>query len=197
MKREAACSCGQLRATVEGEPVRISLCHCFACQRRTGSVFGAQARFPAESVRIEGQHREYVRHADEDGEERRFAFCSECGSTVFYALESAPGFHRRPGRRVRGSVVPAADGVRVRVAPAPLGADARWHRPGRRLGAAARSAPLRCPAAEGTQAQRRFAAFPASYRERPAPDRHASPDRSSGRRWRGSLRCPRRTVRSG
>jgi hypothetical protein len=92
MKREAACSCGQLRATVEGEPVRISLCHCFACQRRTGSVFGAQARFPAESVRIEGQHREYVRHADEDGEERRFAFCSECGSTVFYTLESAPGF---------------------------------------------------------------------------------------------------------
>ncbi|MFN2470768.1 MAG: aldehyde-activating protein, partial [Gaiellaceae bacterium] len=36
--RHAACSCGQLRLTVEGEPVRVSICHCLACQRRTGSV---------------------------------------------------------------------------------------------------------------------------------------------------------------
>ena len=89
-KRDAACSCEKLRLTAEGEPVRISVCHCLACQRRTGSVFGFQARFRAEKVQIEGEHREYVRIADH-GEARTFSFCPECGATVFYTIESQPG----------------------------------------------------------------------------------------------------------
>jgi hypothetical protein len=86
--RHAACSCEQLRLTAEGEPVRISVCHCLACQRRTGSAFGVQARFPVESVRIEGRYREYVRICDER-EGRTFSF-PECGATVFYKTESEP-----------------------------------------------------------------------------------------------------------
>jgi hypothetical protein len=82
--REASCSCGQLRVTVTGDPVRVSICHCLACQRRTGSSYGYQARFQKESVRISGESREYVRHADEDGAERRMRFCPECGSTVYW-----------------------------------------------------------------------------------------------------------------
>jgi hypothetical protein len=85
--REAACSCGQLTLEADGDPVRISVCHCLACQRRTGSAFGAQARFPAERVRVTGRHAEYVRVADDIGEERRFRFCPECGSTVFYTSD--------------------------------------------------------------------------------------------------------------
>jgi hypothetical protein len=87
--RHAACSCGQLRLTAEGEPVRISMCHCLACQRRTGSAFGLQARFPAERVHVEGRSTEYVRVSDH-GEERRFSFCPECGATVYYRLPAAP-----------------------------------------------------------------------------------------------------------
>src|SRR5271165_6507415 len=45
---EAACSCGQLRLICQGDPVRVSMCHCFECQRRTGSTFGVQAWFPLE-----------------------------------------------------------------------------------------------------------------------------------------------------
>jgi hypothetical protein len=90
MAREATCSCGQLRVSVEGDPVRISVCHCLACKRRTGSAFGYQARFPAEGFRVEGDYKEFVRLSDE-GEERRLSFCPECGSTVFYTLESQPG----------------------------------------------------------------------------------------------------------
>jgi hypothetical protein len=84
MTREATCSCGQLRLTAEAEPVRISICHCRACQRRTGTAFGAQARFPAAAVNVSGPRTEYVRHSDEGGEERRFRFCPACGSTVYY-----------------------------------------------------------------------------------------------------------------
>ena len=37
--RLASCSCGQLTAQASGDPVRNSICHCLACQRRTGSPF--------------------------------------------------------------------------------------------------------------------------------------------------------------
>jgi hypothetical protein len=52
--RTATCSCGQLRVIAQGEPVRVSICHCRACQRRTGSAFGIQARWPWDQVKTEG-----------------------------------------------------------------------------------------------------------------------------------------------
>lgn len=84
--RTAACSCGQLSATTQGAPSRVSVCHCLACQRRTGSVFGAQARFRRDAVQISGESRTYVRTGDE-GKRITFHFCPVCGATVHYAVE--------------------------------------------------------------------------------------------------------------
>jgi hypothetical protein len=89
--REAVCSCGQLRVTADGDPIRISMCHCLACQRRTGSAFGIQARFTAEQVRVVGRYSDYITFSDEaDRAERAFHFCPDCGATVFYTEPSAP-----------------------------------------------------------------------------------------------------------
>jgi hypothetical protein len=88
-EREASCSCGRLRVTVEGEPVRVAACHCLACQRRTGSVFGVQGWFLRDQARIEGSSREFVRESDE-GEVRRFHFCPECGATVYHFAAALP-----------------------------------------------------------------------------------------------------------
>jgi hypothetical protein len=85
-RREAVCSCGQLRVTTEGDPVRISMCHCLACQRRTGSAFGMQARWPKDRVDVTGRYTEYARISDA-GEERTFRFCPDCGATVFWTTE--------------------------------------------------------------------------------------------------------------
>lgn len=85
----AACSCGQLTVAAEGEPVRISMCHCLACQRRTGSAFGVQARFPRDKVRIEGRSTQYVRTGDSGGK-IMFHFCPDCGATVYYWLDQVP-----------------------------------------------------------------------------------------------------------
>ena len=87
--REAACSCGQLRLTATGDPIRISMCHCLACQRRTGSAFGIQARFISNQVRVVGRYRDYMRISD-DGEDRTFHFCPDCGGTVLYTLSTLP-----------------------------------------------------------------------------------------------------------
>ncbi len=63
----------------------MSVCHCLACQQRTGSVFGAQARFAQEAVTISGTSKEFVRVGDE-GTRITFNFCPHCGSTVYYKL---------------------------------------------------------------------------------------------------------------
>jgi hypothetical protein len=88
--RVATCSCGQLKVRCEGEPVRISLCHCLACQRRTGSAFAIQARWPTDKVTIEGRATEYVRVGDEGGR-ITFRFCPTCGATVYYDIDAMPG----------------------------------------------------------------------------------------------------------
>jgi hypothetical protein len=87
--RHASCSCGQLSVVVEGNPVRISMCHCLACQRRTGSTFGVQARFPRDRVTVEGQSTAYVRVAD-SGNRLTFHFCPACGATVCYHIDDMP-----------------------------------------------------------------------------------------------------------
>ncbi|MEQ8558405.1 MAG: GFA family protein [Henriciella sp.] len=88
--RTASCRCGQLRVTCEGEPVRVSVCHCFACQKRSGSAFAVQARWPDERVTIEGETKTWVRTAD-SGNKATYRFCPTCGSTMAYIIEGWPG----------------------------------------------------------------------------------------------------------
>lgn len=94
-KRIASCSCGQLTAEVSGEPLRVSICHCLACQRRTGSVFGQQARYPRENVQVSGRSTEYVRVGDSGGK-ARFHFCPVCGATVYYEVGDQQTFFGIP-----------------------------------------------------------------------------------------------------
>jgi hypothetical protein len=90
--REAACHCGQLRLEVDGDPFVVSLCHCLACQRRTGSAFGMQAAFRPEQVTVVGRYSDYSRISDEaDRKEHVFHFCPECGSSVFYGEPTEEG----------------------------------------------------------------------------------------------------------
>src|SRR6476659_4234541 len=88
-ERTASCRCGQLRATVTGEPVRVSVCHFFARQKRTGSAFSAQLRSPKKCVEIEGNSKEWTRVAD-SGQTTTYHFCPECGSTVHYGGGNFP-----------------------------------------------------------------------------------------------------------
>lgn len=83
--RTASCSCGQLRIEVVGEPLGIGICHCLACQRRTGSVFAALASFAA-PYKVSGTATDYVRVGDQ-GARFRFRFCPVCGTTLFHTEE--------------------------------------------------------------------------------------------------------------
>ena len=87
--RDAVCSCGQLHLTAEGDPIRISMCHCLACQRRTGSAFSIQARFRSDQVRVVGRYSDYIRTSDEGDKDLTFHFCPDCGATVFFTGSDA------------------------------------------------------------------------------------------------------------
>lgn len=87
--RHASCQCGQLQVTCTGEPVRISVCHCLECQKRSGAPFAAQARYPAGQVTVSGDAQEWTRVGD-SGTSATFRFCPRCGSTVWFGSGPDP-----------------------------------------------------------------------------------------------------------
>jgi hypothetical protein len=89
MKRTASCQCGQLQIEVEGEPAAVGLCHCLACQKRTGSAFAALAGFRG-PYRASGNATVYLRTGDQ-GAQFRFRFCPVCGTNLFHTEEGVDG----------------------------------------------------------------------------------------------------------
>lgn len=90
MERQAECSCGQLFVRCQGEPEKISICHCNACRRRTGSAFGIAAFFKRENASIRGTATAFTRDSDA-GFAVTFHFCPTCGSTVYWEPSRKPG----------------------------------------------------------------------------------------------------------
>ncbi len=82
--RKAACTCGDLTITMEGDPVLVSACCCTRCQRRTGSFFGVTAYFrPAQVTARAGQPSEFRRG------DAVFRFCPRCESSLWWAFDDA------------------------------------------------------------------------------------------------------------
>jgi len=88
-ERIASCSCGQLGIRVRGEPLAVVLCHCLACQRRTGSAFAALAAFGA-PYEVTGAATTWSRSGDA-GARATFHFCPACGASVFHTEDDLPG----------------------------------------------------------------------------------------------------------
>ena len=88
-RRTASCTCGQLRIEVDGEPRGVGICHCLACQQRTGSAFATLASFAA-PYRVTGSATEYVRTGDQ-GARFVFRFCPVCGTNLFHTEDGVDG----------------------------------------------------------------------------------------------------------
>lgn len=89
MRRTASCACGKVTAKVSGEPYAIVMCHCRACQRRSGSPYGLGAYFQREQVELDGETRTFVRKG-ESGSDLQNYFCPDCGTTVYWLTELHP-----------------------------------------------------------------------------------------------------------
>ena len=89
MQRIAQCQCGSLRAIATGEPDVVNVCHCIACQRRTGAVMHSGAYYKRASVSPEGESKVFLR-TTESGRNMRFHFCPNCGSSVYWEADLRP-----------------------------------------------------------------------------------------------------------
>jgi hypothetical protein len=88
--RTAACHCGQLELRCEGEPRKVSLCHCADCQRRTGSAFSVAVFYVREAVSVgQGATRTFERPSA-SGFPVKFHFCEACGSSVYWEAARMP-----------------------------------------------------------------------------------------------------------
>ena len=88
-QRLAECHCGSVRLRCEGEPAKVSICCCIACQRRTGSVFSAAVFFKRERVSVTGKTQTYARPSA-SGFQVTFHFCPVCGSNPFWLPDRLP-----------------------------------------------------------------------------------------------------------
>ena len=104
--RESRCACGALSARAEGEPERISVCHCLDCKRRSGAAFSWNATYRAEHIQRSGAASAFTRVSD-DGYSAQFHFCPRCGVTVWYEIERRPGMISIPAGGFSDPAFPA------------------------------------------------------------------------------------------
>jgi hypothetical protein len=53
-RHEGGCVCGAVRYATSGDPIRVTVCHCTWCQRRTGTAFSVEAVFDENKVELNG-----------------------------------------------------------------------------------------------------------------------------------------------
>ena len=88
--RTARCHCGDLALTCEGEPRRVSMCHCEDCQRRTGSAFSVAVFYDRGQVKVEhGETRAFERPSA-SGHPVVFHFCPRCGANTHWEPARMP-----------------------------------------------------------------------------------------------------------
>lgn len=90
MQRTASCHCGNLSLICSGEPRKISMCHCFECQRRTGSLFSVAVFYQRSQVGIGEDRSRVFERPSASGFPVAFHFCPDCGTNLWWEPRRMP-----------------------------------------------------------------------------------------------------------
>ena len=86
------CLCGAVSFTANLPSRWVAHCHCTRCQRAHGAAFVTWAGFDSAAVRVDGPTASHRWFETPGGGDR--AFCSVCGSSLFFRSDQWPGeFH--------------------------------------------------------------------------------------------------------
>lgn len=85
------CHCGAATFVFDAAPVATFYCHCTDCQRTTGSPFSVELMVADRGFEIAGELATYTVTGDSGGAVHRRS-CARCGSGLFLACDSDPGF---------------------------------------------------------------------------------------------------------
>lgn len=115
MDMTGSCSCGQLSITISGGITKTSICHCYACQKRSGSAFGIQSRVRTDMAKISGTSSKY-RRIPEDGGYVDFHFCPVCATTLYWLIDD----QEDPSNQMAGYYCVAIGAFAEQATPAPV-----------------------------------------------------------------------------
>ena len=90
-KRTGGCNCGKVRFQVEGNPIRVGVCHCQICRKDTGSSFNFFAVWSAKNVATAGDTESWMHSTDHRH------FCVACGSSLYSIVDGANEVEIRVG----------------------------------------------------------------------------------------------------
>lgn len=82
-KPEGGCSCGEVRFRLESSPLFVHCCHCYWCQRESGSAFALNAMIEADRVTSLKGAPSCFSAPSNSGGGQDFWRCKECMTTVW------------------------------------------------------------------------------------------------------------------
>lgn len=88
MAHTGRCFCGQVRYTIEAEPILCGMCWCRDCQYVAGGSAAIVVMFPDEAAQFEGEIATFVKTADSGNLSSR-GFCPKC-ATILYTRTVGP-----------------------------------------------------------------------------------------------------------
>ncbi len=85
---EGGCICGAVRYETEGDPLRVTICHCKWCQRATGAAYMVEPIFRREHLRVvKGSPATYQHRSEGSGKLVHVHFCPACGTKLYLTFE--------------------------------------------------------------------------------------------------------------
>ena len=88
---EGGCLCGDLRYRTDGQPLRVTICHCRFCQRATGSAYFVEPIFNRSDFAVlGGEPHTYDHVSTGSGKVIHVHFCRRCGTKLFLTFERFP-----------------------------------------------------------------------------------------------------------
>jgi hypothetical protein len=88
------CLCGQIRLTIDADPVGARMCWCRDCQYIASGSPSVNVLFPEDAVRFDGELGKYEMIADSGNTVER-GFCPKCGAQMYSRTVSPPGMPMR------------------------------------------------------------------------------------------------------
>lgn len=89
LPQSGGCLCGNVRFTIQAEPMVMGICHCRDCQMTAGTSQTTQIGLSTHGVELVGETATYSRPADSGNLIHRH-FCRTCGSPTHTTNDAMP-----------------------------------------------------------------------------------------------------------
>ena len=80
---DGGCTCREVRYRLTSKPLFVHCCHCFWCQRETGSAFALNAMIEADRVQVLQGEVDIIDTPTQSGKGQRISRCPRCEIAVW------------------------------------------------------------------------------------------------------------------